>query len=90
MDTTLSDKEAFRRYCLSRMTDKKKFIQLFYELLYQSASEGKDVTHLQMFKALNQLYFNITGKLRFKDYLSFHFTKIRLEQIALRGILKPD
>jgi hypothetical protein len=78
------DQESFRKYCTKRMDDKKEFIKLFYEVIYQSAFEGKDLTHRQVFNLLNNIYFKLTGKFRYKNYETFYFTKIRMDNIVLR------
>jgi hypothetical protein len=77
--------ESFRNYCFKRMSVQKDFIELFYEVLYQSALEGRDLTHRQAFKVLNELYFNVTGRLRYSDYITFCINRIRMDNIELRN-----
>ena len=83
MEISYSGKGSFRNYCCKRMSVQKEFIKLFYEVLYQAALEGKDLTHRQAFDLLNKLYFKMTGKLRYMDYVSFCINRIRTENIVI-------
>lgn len=81
MEITPIDEASFRKYCCERMAVEKDFIKLFYRILFQSAFDGKVLTHRQAFNLLNELYFNMTGKLRYLDYESFRSAIIRLENL---------
>lgn len=84
-ESTKIDEKTFREYCRKRMSKQEEFIKLFYEVLYMAALEGKEITHQQAFDLLNSFYFNLTGELRYKDYLTFCINRIRKERIVVRN-----
>ena len=72
----------FREHCRKKLSVQKEFIRLFYEILYLSSREEKEITPRQAFQLLNGVYFNLTGKYRFKSYELFLLARIRLERQA--------
>ena len=86
MELNPTEKESLRNYCCKRMSVQIDFVKLFYEVLYQSVLEGRDLTHRQAFNVLNEIYFNMTGKLRYKDYVAFCINRVRTDNIELRNI----
>lgn len=85
MEISPNESESLRKYCCKRMSVQKDFIRLFYEVLYESALEGRDLIHRQTFNMLNELYFNMAGKLSYKDYAAFCIDRIRRENIEHRN-----
>jgi len=90
MENTNQEQELFRTYCQKRLSDKKEFRNLYYEILYNSEEEGKGITHLQAFMIINRMYFEMTGKLRYKNYLEFCIDRIRTDNIKRRKNLTTD
>jgi hypothetical protein len=78
MEEIQSEREIFKQYCLKRLSVKREFINLYYEVLIMAALEGKDLNHLRAFNLLNSMYFNLTGKLRFENYVAFTIQRIRM------------
>ncbi len=85
IETVGLDNDAFKEYCAKRLSVPKDFVRLFYEVLRMATFEGKDISHRQAFDLLNELYFRMAGKLRFKDYETFCFNKIRMDNKELRS-----
>jgi hypothetical protein len=92
MEISGSKENLFKQYCRKKLSIEKEFIKLFYNVLYLSDSEGKDITPRQAFEILNKLYFNLTGKYRYKTYELFLLARIRMEnkmrrkQFMIEGI----
>lgn len=56
MEITPNNETSLKKYCCERMAIKKEFIKILYAVLSQSALDSKDLTHLQAFNLLNELY----------------------------------
>jgi hypothetical protein len=82
MEIVGSKDHLFREYCRKKLSAQKEFIRLFYQILDLSSTEGRDVTPRQAFQLLNDVYFRLTGKYRFKTYELFLLARIRLERQA--------
>ena len=86
MEEIQSESEIFKQYCRKRLAVKREFINLYYEVLYMAAYEGRALNHLQTFNLLNSIYFNLTGKLRFENYVAFTIQRIRMDHKDARII----